>query len=223
METKTEQKLAGIRASLQEKKDGLSTFIPHGQIDVTEDLSQVAISSLIRPSFHQRQIISNRYLALQISLKEHGFVGGIFVSESTNHVIDGWQRVTAWECLDNKTIPCFYVKCTERQERELHLRLNTQAAQFDLGELGLSFSGLNLAKDFGFSETDLTPRSKKSTLDSLDAIRKQQTETKKFTATLQNSCYEELKEIKDENRFSDWADVIDLLIKNYHATISNKQ
>lgn len=219
MTTQTEKELADLKASLREKKDSLNDLSATNKIDVSEDLVQVSINKLVQLPSHQRLLIENRYKALQASLTEHGFIGGIFVSKETNHVIDGWYRAAYWQELGNETIPCFFIQCSEQQEKELHLRLNTQAAQFDLAEMSSAFPTLDLARDFGFSETDLTPRVKKRALEALNNIAKVQDLTKKFSATLPKSCYQKLEQIKQDNKLAEWSDVLDILIEKYYEAV----
>lgn len=178
-------------------------------------LFEVPINDLKRPKYHSRQPIENRIETLYKSLSNHGFLGGIFITESSCNVIDGWHRVLLWKELDHTTIPCYKIRCTEQQEKDLHLRLNTQLATFDLREFGLTNPDVNLIKDYGFTEADLksdvistNPITKLRQLKGNDGF-------KKVTVLLKSNVYERLETIKEFEKLQEWPDVLEVLIDNY--------
>lgn len=119
----------------------------------SQEIVDVEIAQLKR-LFSFRVPIENRLHGLINSLSTYGFLGGIFVNESNLGVIDGWHRLELWEQMGNTTIPCYFLCCSEHQQKELHLSLNQQSADFDLSKFGLAFEKFDL-KDFGFTEAEL--------------------------------------------------------------------
>jgi hypothetical protein len=152
METQIKPKgLITLQEQIRQKKE-----LAHQGINFEKTLVEVEISTLIRPPYSTREPVENGRNAILNSLKEYGFLGGIFIHRERNQVIDGWQRVELWkEELGKTTIPCYQLDCTEAQERKLHLSLNRHASVFDPSKFGIEFNSLNL-KDFGMTEAELS-------------------------------------------------------------------
>lgn len=221
MERKTTSNLSRVKPTFrtilnqaQQKAD--LTFTELG-INFDRTIVEVDLTKLKSAPYHSRVPIDSRLKSIKDSLEDFGFVGAIFISSSTYHIIDGFYRKEIWALLGHETIPCFIINCTENQEKLLHLKLNIQIATFDLSDFGLTFPGLNLVEDFGFTAADLhaaqqsPSRSEKATKSPIN------TSLMRFNTLLQTEQYQRLKAFKEQNALQNWADVIDMLLEGYEA------
>lgn len=182
------------------------------EILYVKELEEVKISDLKKPSYHQRVVIDSRLKQLVCSLKDYGFLGGVFIHDKTLNVIDGWYRAEIWRELGHQTIPCYRIDCTNFQQVELHLKLNQQAAIFNPADFGLEFHGLDLIEDYGFSEADLAvvpslPQQKeKSAKDDPDGYTK-------LSTLVRLSTMQKLKALKESANLATIGDVVEALIE----------
>jgi hypothetical protein len=217
METLQETEKQQLAEVIEADTQAVTNVVHDMKIQCTEMTIEIEISKLNRPSYHSRAMIKEKYLSIQKSLQQHGFLGGIFVCEDNLNVIDGWHRLLIWDSLENEKIPCYLVTCSEHQERELHIRLNTQAAAFDLTQFGLTMPEIDLVKDFGFSEADLKAANAPLIKDEKPRQAKASTDLKKITAQLKTSIYDRLNRIKEELKYENWPDVLEVLIQVYEG------
>jgi len=176
------------------------------------------IAKLRRGAYHSRVPIDAKLQTLLDSLQTYGFGGAIFASLRSHNVIDGWHRCEIWAEMGNTHIPCFLVDCTLEQEMRLHLRLNTQAATFDLSQdFGLTFPGLDLIKDYGFTAADLAPQNPRIIEPQKPKKPQQDSNLASFNTRLFREQYDKLKAIKEEHRLADWAGVIGILLDIYET------
>lgn len=211
LQEKNQQVVEATEAETQAFKVVLNDL----KFQCTEMPIEVDIAKLVRPPYHQRERIKEKYISVEKSIRLYGFLGGIFICEGNYHVIDGWHRRLMWDNLGNKTIPCYFVTCTEQQERELHIRLNTQAAAFDLSKFGLTMPDVDLVKEFGFTQADLKAGNLSSTVDERPRISKAATDFMKVSALLKTSVYDRLNAIKEKLTYENWPDVFEALIEAF--------
>lgn len=118
---------------------------------------QVAIADLIAADYNPRSWSQKETADLDASLKRFGFVDPILVNthpKRRNVIVGGHFRVSRWQALGNTTVPAVFVKLTEKQERELNVRLNKNTGSFDMDILRGQFDTRDLV-DFGFQVPEL--------------------------------------------------------------------
>ncbi|MEM9995405.1 MAG: ParB N-terminal domain-containing protein [Acinetobacter pittii] len=186
------------------------------QLSCDEHLVEVNIPDLKKPSYNHRIIVDSRLQQLTDSLERYGFIGGIFIHAESFNVIDGWHRCEQWQLLGQSTIPCYKIYCTLQVERDLHLRLNQQAATFDLQELGLDFEGVNLL-DYGFTEEDLKPEASYTPSEKLSMPKPHPENTTKLITIVQTSTMVQLKECMADNGLKTTGELLDFLFSEQCA------
>lgn len=202
-----------IKASL---KQATSVFTNLG-LKFNRTIVELDINKLAPTSYHQRVLIDSRLKCLKDSLEDYGFLGAIFISARNSNIIDGFYRKEIWAALGNETIPCFKVDCTEEQEKLLYLKLNMQVATFDFTDFGLTFPGLNLVEDYGFTAADLRTTNPSSSLPAKPVKTPIHNTLMRFNTLLQTEQYQRLKAFKEQHALENWADVIDMLLESYET------
>lgn len=182
-------------------------------IAYTGELQDVPISQLVRPKYSSRVVIDNKKHSLTENFKNYGFLGGIFVADSSYHVIDGWQRTKIWEEMGHTIIPCYTVTCDEKQERELHLKLNTQLATFNIDDFGINFKDFNLIEDFGFCEMDIKSAPNLTEFGNNTKSKPTLEGFTKLSTTISTESYQKLKAFKEDQKLAQLGDVIEFLIE----------
>jgi DNA modification methylase len=117
---------------------------------------QVEASKLKHALYNPRKISDKAMADLTESITRYGLVDPILVNSHSDRnmiVIGGHQRLKAAKALGYKTVPVVYLQLDEARERELNLRLNRNAGEWDF-ELLKEFD-TDLLLDVGFDDTDL--------------------------------------------------------------------
>jgi len=121
------------------------------------ELKTVPIDSLIKPRWNPRTVDSDGLDLLEASIEEHGYILPVVVSQRTNAIISGNQRVTVFEDRGDTEIEVFFVDVDEDQEKKMCVALNNHVSKLDLE--ALANSGLDLSEfsklNIGISRDDL--------------------------------------------------------------------
>lgn len=115
------------------------------------------ISDLIPAEYNPRTLSDKQFKDLKKSLQKFGFVDPVIINmhkDRKNIIVGGHQRVKVWESIGNDTVPCVEVILTEKQERELNVRLNKNSGSWDFDKLADFFDEMDLI-DWGFEEWEL--------------------------------------------------------------------
>lgn len=206
-----------ISAALKQAEKQVDLTLTELGINFNRTIVEIELERLKQAPYRSRIAIENRIKSLYDSLKQYGFLGAIFVSSKNNHIIDGWYRKEMWASMGNTNIPCFEIDCTEEQEKLLHLKLNIQVGTFDLADFGLTFPGLNLVEDYGFTKADLHTINQPASRSEKPAKAIIDSSLMRFNTVLQAEQYQRLKTFKEQHALENWADVIDMLLEQYEA------
>lgn len=204
-----------IKTSLLNKNQAQLDLLEFEDILYDKTLVAVNIVDLIRPNYSSRQLVDNQIKALVRTLRQFGFLGGIFVEATRFHVIDGWYRVQEWKKMGWTTIPCFLLTCSQEQERALHLGLNQQSATFNPSKFGIEFKDFDLKEDFGIDESDLAFLNKATQSKFSDAQKAAKKGFTKLSTLMPIQAYDRLKSIRKDMKAPTMADVVINLIKFY--------
>lgn len=115
------------------------------------------IENLKTAVYNPRTITEKQREDLKNSLLKYGMVEPIVVNtnpERYGTVIGGHQRLSIWQELGNKTIPCSELNINEKQEKELNIRLNKNTGSFDYDLLQEYFVSEDLV-DWGFNDFEV--------------------------------------------------------------------
>lgn len=117
------------------------------------------ISDLNPASYNPRKISKEELELLRASIDKYGCVELIIWNERTGNIVGGHQRLKVLQAQNIQEIECVIVNLSENEEKDLNLRLNKIAGEWDLEKLELVFKDLQIA-DFdlnltGFSDIEL--------------------------------------------------------------------
>lgn len=187
------------------------------ELDYESKLTHVKIADLARPKFHTRKLVESQLKVIIDSLIEYDFLGGIYVNVENNEVIDGWHRSQLWQQMGNETIPVHYLRFqSAKQEREVHLRLNSILAVFQPEDFGIHFANINTL-DFGFAETEAKTYDDKVNASAPKTPHKTNDLEgyKKLTTTIKSDLFEKLNSFKKQMMVPHIAQVVENLIQFY--------
>jgi len=120
------------------------------------NVQQVPVDELVPADYNPRHWGDKERRDLTESIKRFGFTQPIIVNSNEkrkNIIVGGNFKHSIAQELKMETVPVFYVDLTEKQERELNLRLNKNQGAFDYDMLS-DFTEEMLG-DVGFSEKEL--------------------------------------------------------------------
>lgn len=121
-------------------------------------IEMVPISKLKPANYNPRKISASAMEQLKESIRRFSMIDPIVVNGASNRmnvVIGGHQRLRAAKELGHKEIPVVYVRINNiKKEKELNLRLNTNAGEWDY-DLLKGFD-VDLLLDVGFSDQELS-------------------------------------------------------------------
>jgi len=134
---------------------------------------------------------------LRNSIDKFGFVEPIVVNTYTdreNVIVGGHQRLRIARELGMKKVPCVEVSLTIEAERELNVRLNKNAGQWDWDKLANEFDMVELI-DWGFTADELD--GSHSYLDSVSDISLlDEDESSGYSFSIKCDTEEELETVK---------------------------
>ena len=134
---------------------------------------------------------------LRNSIDKFGFVEPIVVNTYTdrkNVIVGGHQRLRIARELGMKKVPCVEVSLTIEAERELNVRLNKNAGQWDWDKLANEFDMVELI-DWGFTANELD--GSHSYLDSVSDISLlDEDESSGYSFSIKCDTEEELETVK---------------------------
>jgi len=119
---------------------------------------QVEVGTLKHPDYNARQRSKKDFEQLKRSLSEFDAVEPAVVNMHKgreNIIVGGNQRVRAAKALKWKSFPCVFVDLTLKREKELNIRLNRNAGEWDFDALADHFD-LEELVEYGFDEKELT-------------------------------------------------------------------
>lgn len=128
-------------------------------------VEEAQISDLRFSEYNPRRLTTDQEASLKQSLSKFGFVDPVIVNnhpERMNVIIGGHQRVKVWGMMGHKTVPAVFVPLDLAQERELNVRLNKNAGEWDWSLLQEFFKKDELMQ-WGFTDKDLHGRFKNKT------------------------------------------------------------
>ena len=113
---------------------------------------EAAIKDVKLAAYNPKDIEPGALEVLKESLRRFGFVEPVRINKRTMNLIDGHQRLRAWQELGHDTVPFEMVDCDETEEKQLNLTLNNRhiEGEFDLPKLNV------LQEELG-SRMDLAP------------------------------------------------------------------
>jgi ParB-like chromosome segregation protein Spo0J len=117
-------------------------------------VTEVEISKLIAADYNPRTLSVVQFETIKDSLVKFGFVDPVIVNTFKGRemvIIGGHQRTKVAEFLKYKTVPCVFLKLNLKDEKELNVRLNRNAGEWDWDALANNFD-LEELKDWGFEE-----------------------------------------------------------------------
>lgn len=115
------------------------------------------ISSLKRAEYNPRYMTASQREALKESLVKFGMVKPIILNINPKRkdiLIGGHQRLDIWEELGNTYVYCIELNLSEKEERELNIRLNKNGGEFDIKLLQEHFEVEEL-KNWGFESYEI--------------------------------------------------------------------
>lgn len=119
---------------------------------------QRKISELIDAEYNPRRLSKDQYKNIKDSLTRFGMVDPIIVNvhpDRKNIIIGGHMRAKVWGDMGNDTIDAVEISLTPDKERELNIRLNKNAGEWDWDILANQFDDADLI-EWGFTEEELT-------------------------------------------------------------------
>jgi len=115
------------------------------------------ISELKPAEYNPRQLTTKQYSDLKASLERFGFTDPAIINtrkSRKNYIIGGHQRIKVWQEMGNDTAPCVEVDLSEKEERELNIRLNKNTGKWDYDILANEFDVDDLM-EWGFEDFEL--------------------------------------------------------------------
>ena len=138
------------------------------------EIFNIKISELIPADYNPRKLTEKQGADIRQSLKSFGFVDPIIVNQHpdrANIIVGGHMRVKVWALMGEDTVPVVYVNLDEARERELNVRLNKNAGDWDWEILANQFDVDNLKAwgfenaEFGMASVDNYPESSSKEID----------------------------------------------------------
>tara|TARA_R110000787_G_scaffold117540_2_gene228218 strand:- start:3821 stop:4423 length:603 start_codon:yes stop_codon:yes gene_type:complete len=111
------------------------------------------INKLVKAEYNPRELSTKQHEDLLDSITKFGLVDPILVNinpERLNTVVGGHQRLEICKELEFKTVPCVELNLSEKEEKELNIRLNKNHGQWDFDSLANYFEADDLF-DWGFN------------------------------------------------------------------------
>ena len=121
------------------------------------NIIKIPIEDLKFADYNPRQITEKQVEDLKASIAKFGLVEPVVVNENPerkNIIVGGHQRVRILTLLDYKEVPVVYVNLSEKDERELNVRLNKNNGEWDWNKLANEFDIEDL-KVYGFTNSEL--------------------------------------------------------------------
>jgi len=115
-------------------------------------IETIELTAIVPADYNPRTISDRQRRALKASLKKFGVVEPLVINRRNNRIVGGHQRVQVLLDLGEKTCPAVFVDLDEEQEKELNIRLNSNAGEFDLEKLVAEFD-LKAIKSWGIPES----------------------------------------------------------------------
>ena len=119
---------------------------------------QRVIGELVGAEYNPRKLSAEQRGQIEDSLKRFGFVDPIIVNthpKRKNVIVGGHQRVKVAADLGYTHVPVVEVRLTEKQERELNIRLNKNTGEWDFEMLRENFDAVDLSA-WGFTDEELS-------------------------------------------------------------------
>jgi len=120
-------------------------------------ITLVNINSLNPAEYNPRQISNKQYEDLKASMEKFGCVDPIIINinpDRQNVVVGGHQRLRILRELGAEKVPTVSVNLSEKDERELNVRLNKSGGEWDMDILANEFDVVDL-KEWGFKDIEL--------------------------------------------------------------------
>lgn len=155
------QPVANVKNAVSDASDSGApgSVVPAVKAPAAEKMQIVylPVRKLIHPAYNPRKITDADFAQLKTSLTTFDAVDPAVVNMYPGReytLIGGNQRVRASKALGWTEFPCVIVKLDEKAERELNIRLNKNAGEWDFKILLDEFKVPDLV-DFGFDIVDL--------------------------------------------------------------------
>jgi len=170
-------------------------------------IEYVKISELNPATYNPRRISEKEFGDLKNSIKKFGIVDPAIVNQHPgreNTIVGGHQRIRAAIEMGMKEFPCFYVNLTEKDERELNVRLNKNTGKFDFDILANEFDVGDLM-EWGFTDKDFGLADVEDFEPSLPEGDKEGMVKVSFTFTQEqaNTCQEAIKKAGKNNPYDE--------------------
>ncbi len=120
-------------------------------------ITHLAPSRLLPAAYNPRQIGKKAYSDLKADIAQHGILQPIVVNMYPSReytVISGHQRRQVAIDLGIKQVPCYFVKFTEQQEKEVNIKQNKLGGKWDMDKLANWYEAEDL-QEWGFSQVQL--------------------------------------------------------------------
>ena len=115
------------------------------------------IDKINEAEYNPRELSKKQHEDLYDSIRKFGLVDPILINinpESKNIVIGGHQRLKICKELNFKDVPCVELNISEKEEKELNIRLNKNHGQWDFDNLANFFNADDLV-DWGFDMKEI--------------------------------------------------------------------
>jgi len=187
---------------------------------------KMRIDSLQKVEYYSRIPFEGKLKYLKKSLINHEFIVPIVVNRRLDNslvIIDGYQRSQLWLELGNEFVPTILLRESEAKEKELHISLNQQAFDFDIGSM-LEFFEQDCLSDYGLGTDmedydDETYHDKREKRSYHVQKEKQDKGIKRMRIAFFETDYEKAKhtfsEIRKQHNLENDAQAINWLIEKY--------
>lgn len=115
------------------------------------------IDKINEAEYNPRELSKKQHEDLYDSIRKFGLVDPILINinpERKNIVIGGHQRLKICKELNFKDVPCVELNISEKEEKELNIRLNKNHGQWDFDNLANFFNADDLV-DWGFDMKEI--------------------------------------------------------------------
>jgi ParB-like chromosome segregation protein Spo0J len=115
------------------------------------------IDKINEAEYNPRELSKKQHEDLYDSIRKFGLVDPILINinpERKNIVIGGHQRLKICKELNFKAVPCVELNISEKEEKELNIRLNKNHGQWDFDNLANFFNADDLF-DWGFDMKEI--------------------------------------------------------------------
>lgn len=121
------------------------------------EIKNIPITSLNPAEYNPRILTDEQKDNIKKSISTFGFVNPLVVNNNpsrNNILIGGHQRLKVAHEMGYTEVPVVYLNLTEKQERELNIRLNRNTGEWDLESLAEHFTK-NELDNWGFDNEEL--------------------------------------------------------------------